>query len=69
VAEEKAAKAPAKREVKNVSLKYTGLPAGEHAGVGEAHGTIKIPESGNYETSDPMEQAFIQNVLGGVPKE
>jgi hypothetical protein len=57
-----------RRTPEEQSKKYTDLPPGEHAGVGGTHGTIKIPDSGTYETSDPVEQGFIESVLGGTSK-
>ena len=64
MAEEK--KAAAKAAAEEQKRKYTDLPPGEHSGVGGVHGSITIPESGTYETSDPVEQGFIESVLGGT---
>lgn len=50
----------------DMTTSYSGLPEGTHAGLGGVHGTITIPSGGSYSTDDPVEQGFIEGVLGGT---
>jgi hypothetical protein len=57
---------PAPQTFENPDRSYSGLPEGTHAGLGGVHGTLTIPSGGSYSTDDPIEQGFIEGVLGGT---
>jgi hypothetical protein len=51
--------------VEKVTKSYKDRAPGEYAGrIGDAEGTVKVPDSGTFTTDDPAEQAFVENALG-----